>query len=58
MILNTHIETIDEVQKIEEVIIKDSKLTRCRNGPVEITKIVLTQSVAQALPPLCGSKTP
>ena len=41
IIMNTYIETIDEIQKIEEVIIKDSKLKRCCNSSLEIVKIVL-----------------
>ena len=39
--MNTYIETIDEIQKIEEVIITDSKLKRCCNRFLEIVKIVL-----------------
>ena len=39
--MNTYIETIDEIQKIEEVIIKDGKLKRCCNSSLEIVKIVL-----------------
>ena len=41
IIMNTYIETIDEIQKIKEVIIKDSKLKRCCNSSLEIVKIVL-----------------
>ena len=41
IIMNTYIETIDEIQKIEEVIIKDSKLKRCCNSSLEIVKTVL-----------------
>ena len=32
---------IDEVEKIEEVIIKDSKIKRCCNATLEILKILL-----------------
>ena len=39
--MNTYMETIDEIQKIEEVIIKDSKLKRCCNSSLEIVEIVL-----------------
>ena len=39
--MNTYIETIGEIQKIEEVIIKDSKLKRCCNSSLETVKIVL-----------------
>ena len=39
--MNTYSETIDEIQKIEEVIIKDSKLNRCCNSSVEIVKTFL-----------------
>ena len=59
--MNTYIETIDEIQKIEEVIIKDSKLKRCCNSSLEIfknlfkiskkSKTLLQTSVAQTLAP-------
>ena len=39
--MNTYIETIHEIQKIEEVVIKDGKLKRCCNSSLEIVKIVL-----------------
>ena len=39
--MSSYIETIDEIQKIEEVIIKDSKLKRCCNSSLEIVKTVL-----------------
>ena len=41
IIMNTYIETIDEIQKIEEVISKDSKLKRCCNSSLEIVEVVL-----------------
>ena len=41
IIMNTYIETIIEIQKIEEVIIEDGKLKRCCNTSLEIVKIVL-----------------
>ena len=36
-----YIDVINEVEKIEEVLIKDSKLKRCCNSSLEIVKIVL-----------------
>ena len=36
-----YIGTIDEVEKIEEVIIKDSKIKRCCKATLEILKIIL-----------------
>ena len=39
--MNTYIDTIDEIQKIEKVIIKDSKLKRCCNSSLEIVKIMI-----------------
>lgn len=36
-----YIGIIDEVEKIKEVIIKDSKIKRCCKATLEISKIIL-----------------
>ena len=41
IIMNTYIETLDEIQKIEEVITRDSKLKQCCNSSLAIVEILL-----------------